>query len=103
MIRRPPRSTLFPYTTLFRSKDGATPLFLPSEARALDRGDDGGQAGHCERRFERTLERIERERLHEVCRRLELEHLGIGRVDAREENGHGPRAGGARDGHSRGP
>src|SRR2546430_8806056 len=24
MIRRPPRSTLFPYTTLFRSKDGAT-------------------------------------------------------------------------------
>src|SRR5258706_5168285 len=30
MIRRPPRSTLFPYTTLFRSQlDGATsPLFL---------------------------------------------------------------------------
>src|SRR5256885_5839213 len=24
MIRRPPRSTLFPYTTLFRSKDGAS-------------------------------------------------------------------------------
>src|SRR5947208_7468729 len=24
MIRRPPRSTLFPYTTLFRSKDGLT-------------------------------------------------------------------------------
>src|SRR3712207_7443649 len=23
MIRRPPRSTLFPYTTLFRSKEGA--------------------------------------------------------------------------------
>src|SRR5258705_13979360 len=27
MIRRPPRSTLFPYTTLFRSADG-----LPNEA-----------------------------------------------------------------------
>src|SRR5258708_20983488 len=31
MIRRPPRSTLFPYTTLFRSRDGLalgeTPLF----------------------------------------------------------------------------
>src|SRR2546426_3671752 len=29
MIRRPPRSTLFPYTTLFRSSilNGATPLF----------------------------------------------------------------------------
>src|SRR4051794_41195948 len=28
MIRRPPRSTLFPYTTLFRSDSGATE-FLP--------------------------------------------------------------------------
>src|SRR2546427_9441081 len=27
MIRRPPRSTLFPYTTLFRSR-GASPQFL---------------------------------------------------------------------------
>src|SRR2546425_5724245 len=26
MIRRPPRSTLFPYTTLFRSRDLARPL-----------------------------------------------------------------------------
>src|SRR5258708_19817681 len=25
MIRRPPRSTLFPYTTLFRSREGALP------------------------------------------------------------------------------
>src|SRR5256885_3595829 len=25
MIRRPPRSTLFPYTTLFRSRDAAHP------------------------------------------------------------------------------
>src|SRR3712207_8540413 len=28
MIRRPPRSTLFPYTTLFRSLDGNRDLFL---------------------------------------------------------------------------
>src|SRR2546429_5957705 len=28
MIRRPPRSTLFPYTTLFRSLLGLTPVFL---------------------------------------------------------------------------
>src|SRR2546427_12538230 len=27
MIRRPPRSTLFPYTTLFRSVDVVTPVF----------------------------------------------------------------------------
>src|ERR1039457_7617979 len=26
MIRRPPRSTLFPYTTLFRSNDAGTPV-----------------------------------------------------------------------------
>src|SRR2546430_5730183 len=34
MIRRPPRSTLFPYTTLFRSRDGSL-LFASSDARAL--------------------------------------------------------------------
>src|SRR2546430_7047701 len=27
MIRRPPRSTLFPYTTLFRSRDLLSPAF----------------------------------------------------------------------------
>src|SRR3989441_13284266 len=32
MIRRPPRSTLFPYTTLFRSQ-----TFLPSTARRTGR------------------------------------------------------------------
>src|SRR5256885_11252066 len=26
MIRRPPRSTLFPYTTLFRSNEGVAPV-----------------------------------------------------------------------------
>src|SRR2546430_15820317 len=29
MIRRPPRSTLFPYTTLFRSWDGLDPKWNP--------------------------------------------------------------------------
>src|SRR2546430_13731048 len=31
MIRRPPRSTLFPYTTLFRSR-----VFAPAQARYFD-------------------------------------------------------------------
>src|SRR5258708_17918818 len=31
MIRRPPRSTLFPYTTLFRSKDGILARLLVAE------------------------------------------------------------------------
>src|SRR3989475_12884278 len=30
MIRRPPRSTLFPYTTLFRSKYAIATIFQPS-------------------------------------------------------------------------
>src|SRR3712207_7401732 len=38
MIRRPPRSTLFPYTTLFRS--------TPRRARRLRR-DRGRLHGHC--------------------------------------------------------
>src|SRR2546422_4490101 len=38
MIRRPPRSTLFPYTTLFRSHDAS------EMSRAAGPGDDGLQA-----------------------------------------------------------
>src|SRR5256885_6885318 len=35
MIRRPPRSTLFPYTTLFRSRRTSTSVIsLPRRARA---------------------------------------------------------------------
>src|SRR3712207_8056534 len=50
MIRRPPRSTLFPYTTLFRSKaernarDGAE----PSLAAGVE-SDDGSDADGCHR------------------------------------------------------
>src|SRR3989442_10356982 len=33
MIRRPPRSTLFPYTTLFRSRSSVDPMDLVSLAR----------------------------------------------------------------------
>src|SRR2546422_7121304 len=41
MIRRPPRSTLFPYTTLFRSQDAKEPVFsmvdgyFPSDGHLL--------------------------------------------------------------------
>src|SRR3712207_7595938 len=34
MIRRPPRSTLFPYTTLFRSERRSSPARAPLLARA---------------------------------------------------------------------
>src|SRR2546422_5366883 len=36
MIRRPPRSTLFPYTTLFRSRDAA--VIFARDARKLREG-----------------------------------------------------------------
>src|SRR5256886_8716636 len=39
MIRRPPRSTLFPYTTLFRSNQGPRATEGDHEER-LDRGDE---------------------------------------------------------------
>src|SRR5256886_11391049 len=34
MIRRPPRSTLFPYTTLFRSTTASSPAYTPDEMMA---------------------------------------------------------------------
>src|SRR2546429_9422602 len=37
MIRRPPRSTLFPYTTLFRSRDILDPAFAGTLVAACDR------------------------------------------------------------------
>src|ERR1035438_5008008 len=54
MIRRPPRSTLFPYTTLFRSRDRMVDtLVLGGDVwgaggcvfRAVEEGVDGAQAG----------------------------------------------------------
>src|SRR5690348_17793122 len=50
MIRRPPRSTLFPYTTLFRSDRDATPSSIGSRGLRVepilrtDAGDIGGAA-----------------------------------------------------------
>src|SRR5258708_29306210 len=39
MIRRPPRSTLFPYTTLFRSLQFAPPDSTGTRGRSSDRSD----------------------------------------------------------------
>src|SRR5437016_10681217 len=48
MIRRPPRSTLFPYTTLFRSKDHARP-----EGAQRGHREEVWRAGHHQRRCDR--------------------------------------------------
>src|SRR3712207_8673870 len=56
MIRRPPRSTLFPYTTLFRSQHHRHGAAVPARARGNPRDVAGGRgvtllAGHgvCKR------------------------------------------------------
>src|SRR2546422_3389042 len=85
MIRRPPRSTLFPYTTLFRSPAGARAE--PDSARASDAARGAvptrarraphespealrrlGAAGDVLRSEEHTSEL--QSRLHIVCRLL---------------------------------
>src|SRR2546422_1198870 len=49
MIRRPPRSTLFPYTTLFRSVSGHLQGHRPRRAR--DRRQQGPGQGHGARPY----------------------------------------------------
>src|SRR3712207_7735677 len=48
MIRRPPRSTLFPYTTLFRSlsPDAATEIVFRKSIAHLSPAADGGAQHH---------------------------------------------------------
>src|SRR2546429_2157275 len=84
MIRRPPRSTLFPYTTLFRSLRGKTladfPKLLktPLPASCLDtlRAQEPRNFGEIAYGDERIRERSEehtselQSRLHLVCRLL---------------------------------
>src|SRR2546429_4581412 len=77
MIRRPPRSTLFPYTTLFRSSSRCR-LTPPAKSISSSRfAGNGGfppaQTLHCcgiatERSEEHTSEL--QSRLHLVCRLL---------------------------------
>src|SRR5260221_5148937 len=45
MIRRPPRSTLFPYTTLFRSPETQT---RDADRRAEESRDESGQQGELQ-------------------------------------------------------
>src|SRR3712207_6964146 len=97
MIRRPPRSTLFPYTTLFRSPD-ARALIGPS-TRATSRRPPRGRGARPpprrkprpspDRRRSRTTPRSEehtselQSRQYLVCRLLlEKKHIAIDRDSA---------------------
>src|SRR5258707_14998327 len=66
MIRRPPRSTLFPYTTLFRSRPRSAAELLALPRRAPRRPDRGLAAAN--RSEEHTSELQSRQYL--VCRLL---------------------------------
>src|SRR3989449_1794071 len=73
MIRRPPRSTLFPYTTLFRSRLGPVRLRLWAPGFLLGRTAGPPPSlvrvgGHEVRSEEHTSEL--QSRLHLVCRLL---------------------------------
>src|SRR2546422_2956840 len=68
MIRRPPRSTLFPYTTLFRSTETvvATP---PSRSAGCPRSRTSPRGTAPLRRSEEHTSELQ-SRLHLVCRLL---------------------------------
>src|SRR3712207_7053677 len=83
MIRRPPRSTLFPYTTLFRSRSaspprpphprhrrlGAPPADAPPRARGARTRPDAARARRSERRSEEHTSELQ-SRQYLVCRLL---------------------------------
>src|SRR5256885_4763404 len=54
MIRRPPRSTLFPYTTLFRSHEAAGSFRHGSVERLRERGELALTADELHRRATRS-------------------------------------------------
>src|SRR5258707_6412401 len=63
MIRRPPRSTLFPYTTLFRSQR------VPGLDELLERGEQLGDVVEVEARSEEHTSELQ-SRQYLVCRLL---------------------------------
>src|SRR2546425_908035 len=71
MIRRPPRSTLFPYTTLFRSVPLRTQLddgVIEVNADTAAHADDHRLAVHC---FEARLEEMDGKRSEEHTSELQ--------------------------------
>src|SRR3712207_7062382 len=80
MIRRPPRSTLFPYTTLFRSRAGAEAMLRSAGMRVIGYPLDEGYL--CEPDPERpspaaTWDRHEYESADRKSTRLNSSHANI--------------------------
>src|SRR5690348_17467762 len=72
MIRRPPRSTLFPYTTLFRSPVGVAERVanLPDDAEDLI----GGELGGAEPLLERIAAHERHDEVADSIPRVEVVH-----------------------------
>src|SRR2546422_8455842 len=72
MIRRPPRSTLFPYTTLFRSREEVRGLRAEMERRRTERDEIAALCEDIRTRVKRSEEHTSelQSRLHLVCRLL---------------------------------
>src|SRR2546426_8595573 len=68
MIRRPPRSTLFPYTTLFRSGHGRGKCRRPRDRRR-DEEEDREKRGHRRARSEEHTSELQSP-CNLVCRLL---------------------------------
>src|SRR3712207_2721747 len=83
MIRRPPRSTLFPYTTLFRSIDGVI-AFLQGRYREVEEElEERMREAAAVHEFEQAA--IERNRLQAVRALLERQRVAnssVGSIDA---------------------
>src|SRR2546425_7850599 len=72
MIRRPPRSTLFPYTTLFRSPDGGRRSYGCLRVQAAEtagRAGDADRSGHPSGRSEEHTSELQ-SLAYLVCRLL---------------------------------
>src|SRR2546429_5955322 len=69
MIRRPPRSTLFPYTTLFRSSNLEKARTRGASVKLSRRRGGGIASGRCVPRSEEHTSELQ-SRLHLGCRLL---------------------------------
>src|SRR5258708_28614095 len=80
MIRRPPRSTLFPYTTLFRSRDAARRRRRQQPAGCKERGSFAFVILSSNSRSEEHTSELQSPD-HLVCRLLlEKKKKNIGRI-----------------------
>src|SRR2546422_5480523 len=70
MIRRPPRSTLFPYTTLFRSSSQCAPIESPVRASFTFGTEGMNMEGRSPARDRKSTRLNSKSRLHLVCRLL---------------------------------